>query len=247
MVDEKVLARVYLHAVLPCLAIITGNNNAAQKIAERFNGTISFMVGLSGPRATLTIKDSVLTFVPWKIPRPDITLFFLNDKMVNRLFSGHAPGFVLPIKGFTKINGFLTLIKLLKLMEDILQKDGGNNELKARAMLHIMARAMAVVAVHEKESRTHAQHLKGSAEIAIRGLDTVHVDFTGETASFHPGNAQDPEFSLTFSSGDVFLGVANDTIDVMAAVCLEDMTLKGNLHMGQTIDILLDKIGRYLR
>ena len=247
MVDEKVLARVYLHAVLPCLEIITSNNHAAQKIAGRFNGTIVLMVGFSGPRATLIFKDSVLTFVPWKIPRPDITLFFLNEKMVNRVFSGHAPGFVLPIKGITKINGFLTLIRLLKLMEDILQKDGGNNELKVCSMLHIMARAMAVVAVHEKESRTHAQHLQGSAEMAIRDLDAVHVDFTGETASFHPGNAQDPEFILTFSSSEVFLGVTSDTIDVMAAVCLEDMTLKGNLHMGQTIDIFLDKIGRYLR
>jgi hypothetical protein len=101
--------------------------------------------------------------------------------------------------------------------------------------------------VHEKESRMHALQLQGSAEIAIRDLDAVHVDFTGENASYHSGNAQDPEFILTFSSSDVFLGVTSDTIDVMAAVCLEDMSLKGNLHMGQTIDIFLDKIGRYLQ
>lgn len=247
MVDEKVLARVFLHAVLPCLEIITKNDPEAQNIAKRFTGTISFITGLSGPRATIAIKDARVSFMPWKIHHPDIVLFFVNERVLNKVFAGKTPAFPLPIKGITRISGLIVLMKLLKQMENTLQKEEVNKDLKAQSMLHIMARAMEIMANHEEESRALADHMEGITEFTIKGLDAVHVDFTGQKASYCAGPASHPDLILEFSSSDVFLGVTDDRVDVMAAICLEAMSLKGNLHMGQTVNIFLDKIGSYLQ
>jgi putative sterol carrier protein len=247
MLDNKVLARIFLHAVLPCLEIITRADNKAQSIAGNFTGSISFITGFSGPRATLTFDDACLTFLPWKINKPDIVLFFANEKILNKAFSGAGVAFPLPVKGITRIRGILALMKLLKYMEDILQKREGNKDLKARSTLQIMARAMEIMANHERESQELAQHMKGVVEIAIKNLDCTQINFSGKKVISTGGISTSPDFILEFSTSDVFLGVVDDTVDVMAAACLGEIALKGNLHMGQNVNILFDKIGQYLQ
>lgn len=247
MLDKNVLARIHLHAVLPCLEIITEEDAKAQNIAKNFNGSISFLTGFRGPRATLSIHDACLTFLPWKIDNPDIVLFFANEKILNRAFSGAGYAFPLPVKGITRIRGIITLMKLLKYMEDILQRGEGSKDLKARSTLQIIARAMEIISNHEKESRKLAQHMKGVVEIAIKNLDCFQVDFSGKDVISTGGISTSPDFILEFSTSDVFLGVVDDTVDVMAAACLGDIALKGNLHMGQNINILFAKIGKYLQ
>jgi hypothetical protein len=89
--------------------------------------------------------------------------------------------------------------------------------------------------------------MKGVVEIAIKNLDSAHVDFSGKEVISTGGTSPSPDFILEFSTSDVFLGVVDDTVDVMAAACLGDIVLRGNLHMGQSVNILFDKIGQYLK
>ena len=52
---------------------------------------------------------------------------------------------------------------------------------------------------------------------------------------------------MEFDNSDMVLDVADDKVDVMAAICLEEMSLKGNLHMGDILNGFLDRLGLYLQ
>ncbi|HOJ13765.1 MAG TPA: hypothetical protein PLT69_04655, partial [Deltaproteobacteria bacterium] len=60
------------------------------------------------------------------------------------------------------------------------------------------------------------------------------------------GHAPSADFILEFANSEVFLDVADDKVDVMARACLGDVSLKGDLHMGQVLSRGLDVVGRYL-
>jgi len=52
---------------------------------------------------------------------------------------------------------------------------------------------------------------------------------------------------MEFSSEEVFLDLTEDKVDVFAAICLEDIRIQGDLHMGDIVNGLLDRVGVYLQ
>lgn len=247
MVDEKVLSRVYLEAVLPCLEVLTQRDAQASQIAARWNGSIRFCVGLSGPRSTVVLRNARATVTPSPLPGPDVALFFPHVRMLNNLFRGTGLQLALPWKGLTKIKGLLTFSKLAERMQAVLEStDGSTLELRAELTLGLMSRAIAVLAGHDPEYRLKAAHLHGVTEFCIRNGPASHVDFSGGAARAHLGKASSPDFILEFADSPLFLAVADDKVDVLAEACLGRISLKGDLHMGQVINTALDKIGEYL-
>ncbi|MCU0577303.1 MAG: hypothetical protein MUD15_10835 [Desulfobacterota bacterium] len=247
MVNEAVLSRVYLEAVLPCLELLTLRDTRASQLAARWNGSIRFCVGLSGPRCTVELRDSRATVTPAPLPRPDVGLFFPHEIMLNNLFRGKGLQIALPWKGLTKIKGLLTFSKLAERMQEVLEsKDRETLELRAELMLGLMSRAIAVLARHDPDYKVQASHLHGVTEFRIRTGSASHVDFSGGTTKASVGRASSPDFILEFADSPLFLDVADDKVDVLAKACLGEISLKGDLHMGQIVNIALDKIGEYL-
>lgn len=247
MVDEKVLSRVYLEAVLPCLEALTERDAQASQIAAGWNGSIRFCVGLSGPRSTVELRDARARVTLSPFPGPDIALFFPHVTMLNNLFRGKGLRIALPWKGITKIRGLLTFSKLAERMQAVLEStDSQTLELRAELTLGLMARAIAVLAGHDPEYRPKANRLHGVTEFRIKNGLASHVDFSGAGARAHPGRASSPDFILEFHDSPLFLAVADDKVDVLAEACLGRISLRGDLHMGQIVNIALDKIGEYL-
>lgn len=247
MLNEKILAMLHLEAILPNMETMAEEDSKALEIAKGWDGSIYFIAGVSGPRATLQITTSSVKVTPGKAGKPDIVLFFPTERLMNNMFKGSGVGFPVPLKGFTKIKGILTFMKLAKRMEEILKGDIAPAELKAKLMLNTIARAMAIIANNDEEAKPMVGH-RGVTELRIKDGYAVNIEFTGTKAIGRIGNADAPDLILEFSTPEIFLDVSDDKIDLMAAVPLEDIAIKGDLHMGEMAALpLLDKIGLYLQ
>lgn len=247
MHDEKVLSRIYLDAVLPSLEMLTNEDAHASTIALKWNGDIRFSVGVNGPRSTLSFRDSLVKHHSGKTAHPDIILFFPGATMLNNLFRNKGVRIAIPAKGVTKLKGLAVFSALAKYMEKVLDGEAGCVDLRAKLTLNILARAMAVISSYDSEAQPFRHHLNGVAEFRIKEGDAVHVDFTSPEPNALAGHAACPDFILEFATNQLFLKVSEDKVDVMVEACLENIVLKGNIHMGQILNNILDKIGHYLQ
>ena len=247
MHDEKVLSQIYLDAVLPSLEMLTTGDAAASAIALKWTGDIRFSIGVNGPRSTLSFHGPLVKHYRGKTIHPDIILFFPSATMLNNLFRNKGVRIAIPTKGITKLNGLVVFSSLAKYMDKVLNGEAGSVDLRAKLTLNIIARAIAIIASYDNEAKLLRHHLNGIAELRIKEGDAVHVDFTSLEPKALTGHAACPDFILEFATNELFLRVAEDTVDVLVEACLENIVLKGNIHMGQILNILLDKIGHYLQ
>ena len=201
---------------------------------------------MKGPRCTVEIRDAKAKITPLRGSRADVGLFFPNAHMLNNLFKGKGLTIPLPYKGLFQMKGLMVFSKLAERMQEVLDgKDTTEVELRAELMLGLMSRAVAVLANRDPEYKSQAARLHGVAEFRIRGSYASHVDFSGPQPRHLPAMPLH-RISLEFADSPLFLAVTQDKVDVLAKACLGEISLKGDLHMGQIINIALDKIGEYL-
>jgi hypothetical protein len=246
MLDQKVLSRIYLDGVLPAMEVLTAEDPTASSLAGQWNGRIRFAVGFTGPRCDVLFENARVKVEPGAKRPCDIYLFFPNTAMVNALFSSKGISIPIPLKGFTRLRGMLIFSRLANHMEKVLGGNKANENLRAQLTLGILARSMAIIAGSDPEMRPLTKKLHGKAEFRIRDGHAVHVDFTGHEPRSILEPSGSPDFLLEFATDDLFLRVSEDKVDVLAEACLLNIGLKGDLHMGQTINVLLDRISLYL-
>lgn len=247
MSHESVLAHLYLEAVLPCLEALTEQDDTARALACRWNGRIRLSTGMRGPACTIELKGGRAQVTPSRLRRPDIALFFPGPSVLNNLFRGTGLRVALPWRGITKIRGLLAFSRLADRLQEVLDGHTAHTDLRAELTLGLMTRALAVIAGMDPGFREHAAKLRGVAEFSVSDAFAAHVDFSGPAPRAYPGRAASPDFILGFRDSPLFLAVAEDRVDVVAKACLGEITLKGDLHMGQVITVALDRIGRYLQ
>lgn len=247
MRNEDVLARIHLDAVLSNFEILAQEDTDAGSTARAWNGSILFMVGVAGPRATLEISNSKIKVTPGRVGSPDIVLFFPTAKLLNNMFTGTGVGFPVPLKGLFKAKGLIVFMKLAKRMEAVMKGGNPPKELKAKLLVNTLGRTIATIAAYEPESKAAARSLRGVTELRIKNGAAVNITFTGDSVTAKGGNAPDPDLVMEFGTQDLFLDLADDKVDVFAAICLEDMVLQGDLHMGDVVNVFLDKVGVYLQ
>ena len=144
------------------------------------------------------------------------------------------------------MRGLLVFSKLSERMKEVLDgKDANAVELRAELMLGLMSRAIAVFANHDPEYRVllpTSTELHSSASRTVLPLTLISPallhrhTWQGFIAGLIPGICRQPAVPL----------VSEDKVDVLAKACLSEISLKGDLHMGQILNIALDKIGEYL-
>jgi hypothetical protein len=136
--------------------------------------------------------------------------------------------------------------RLARHMEKVLDKGMAPEKLRARLTMDILARAMAIIAREDPEMRPLAKQIHGTVEFRIKDGHAVHIDFSGSEPRGVAGKAPSPDLLLQFASDDLFLKVAEDKVDVLAQACLLNILFQGDLHMGQIVNVMLDRIGMYL-
>jgi hypothetical protein len=231
--------------VLPALEALTAEDNEASALAAQWNGRIRFAAGLSGPRSDVLFEQGRVKVIPEGKGHCDIYLFFPTIAMSNALFAGKGFSLPLPLKGLTRLKGLMVFSKLAKHMEKVLDGSSGPENLRSRMTLGIMGRSMAVIAGSDPEMVPLMKKLHGIAEFRIKDGHAVHVNFSGIPRCM-TGPSGAPDFLLEFATDGLFLKVSEDKVDVLAEACLLNISLKGDLHMGQIVNTLLDRISLYL-
>ena len=247
MRNEDVLAKIHMDAVLSNFEILTREDADASSIAREWNGSIFFMVGMKGPRATLEIKNGAVRVAQGKTGKPDIVLFFPTASILNNLFTGTGSGFPIPLKGLLKARGLKVFSTLGKRMEAILKGANPPREIKARLLINTVGKSIATIAAFEPESQIIARSIRGVAEIRIKNDEAVNITFSGQDVTARNGRAPDPDLVMEFATQDLFLDIVDDRVDVFAAICMEDIRVEGDLHMGEAINMFLDRVGVYLQ
>ncbi|MEA2102961.1 MAG: SCP2 sterol-binding domain-containing protein [Thermodesulfobacteriota bacterium] len=244
MVNQGVLARINLDAVLSNLEIMAAEDAKTSDIAKGWNGSITFITGVSGPRTTLEINNGRIRVYPGKAK--GFGLFLPTEEMLNNLFSGEGLAIPIPVKGITKIKGLFVFIKLAKRMEEVLKGDNPPERLKAKLMLNTIAKTMAVIANYEEAGIQASKAMKGTAELRIKDGYTVQVEFTGPRAIARNEAAKEADLIMEFKDDAFFLELADDKVDVFASICMRDLIMEGDLGLGDAVNGFLDKIGTYL-
>ena len=247
MQNEDVLARIHLNAVLSNLEILAREDKEASAIAGTWNGGILLMVGLQGPKVTLEMREGAVRVATGRTGNPGIVLLFPTARMLNNLFTGACRGFPVRVKGQFRIKGLKAFAGLAERMEAVLKGADAPRKIKARLLLNTVGRTVAVLAASEPESQKAAFGLRGVAELRIKDSEAVHIIFTEQGATAGSGRAPNPDLVMEFSSEEVFLDLTEDKVDVFAAICLEDIRIQGDLHMGDVVNGLLDRVGVYLQ
>jgi hypothetical protein len=246
MLNQNVLARIHLEALLSNLEIMAKDDPQAAALAKKWTGSIRFRTGLTGPRSSLQFKDGQIKLVPGEGGFSGIVLFFPFAKLLNNMFTKKGVGFPIPLRGFLRMPGLLAFTKLAKRMEEILKGDAAPAALKAKLMLNTIAKTIAIIASYDEEGALLAKKAKGVAELRVKDGYAVHVDFAGGKAMARSGKAPHPDMIMEFATNKLFLEVTEDKVDVLAAVGLEEIRIIGNLGLADNVSIYLTKVGDYL-
>jgi len=250
MPNENVLAHVFLDAVFTNFEILAQDDPESAALIAGKNVNILFIAGIGGPKATISICDSAIKVTPGKAGDPDIIMFFPFKKWMNNMLSKKGFGIPIPLImpwKLHKASGLLTFIKLGDRLDKILQGPNPPKKLKANLLLNTIAKTIAAICNNEPESKATAQTLHGVAELSINNGDAANIMFTGGSTIGRNGRVDDADLIMSFKDEELFLDLADDKVDVMAAVCLCDMVISGDLHMGDVVNAYLDKVGTYLQ
>jgi len=250
MPNENVLAHVFLDAVFTNFEILAQDDPEAAALIAGKNFSIMFAAGIGGPKATITVSNSQIKVTPGKVGNPDITMFFPIKKWMTNMLSKKGFGIPIPIIAPWKLHkaaGLITFMKLGDRLDKILQGPNPPKKLKAKLLLNTIAKTIAAICNNEPESMASASTLNGVAELSIINGYAVNILFTGSSVIGRNGKPEDADLIMGFVNEDIFLNLADDKVDIMAAICLGDMILSGDLHMGDIVNTYLDKVGVYLQ
>jgi len=250
MPNENVLAHVFLDAVFTNFEILAQDDPESAALIAGKNVNILFIAGIGGPKATISICDSAIKVTPGNSGNPDIIMFFPFKKWMTNMLSKKGFGIPIPLIMPWKLHkapGLLTFVKLGDRLDKILQGPNPPKKLKSKLLLNTIAKTIAAVCNYEPESKASADTLHGVAELSIKNGYAVNILFMGGSTMGRNGKPNEADLIMNFKDEDIFLNLADDKIDVMAAICLGDMALEGDLHMGDIVNTYLDKVGTYLQ
>ncbi len=247
MLNQDVLARINLDALLSNMEIMAKEDSQSSALAKSWKGSITFAVGFSGPRTTLDFTGSEIRVFSGKPASDGIVLFFPRQELLNNMFSGQGVGFPIPVKGLTKAKGLLVFMKLAKRMEELLKGSSAPAELKAKLMLNTIAKAVAAIGNHEPEGKAAANGMQGVIELRIKNGYAVNVKFTGSSVIPANGSApQEADLVMEFKDNQLFLDMTDNKVELFGAIAMQDLGIIGDLNLADHLNIFLDKVGKYL-
>jgi len=251
---EQIMARLHLHAVLPVLAKVVGFDEEARDIVKDWNATIQFSF-LGGPSVQLKFDHGACRAYRQPAARADLSFWFPSAALLNAMFTGK--GITLPlIKGFWNVKLLKGFMALSKRLEFYLKEQDGkelSGEMLKKvldAKLSVATWGTAVLAEYDPSVKSMADHMPagGTVNLVIEP-DGPNFFFKKTSAgSFLAGDGEmkDPTSILKFSSPEIAAKLVNGDLDIMAALGMRDVVIRGYLLMVDDMSAIMNKIDGYL-
>jgi hypothetical protein len=241
-----------LHAVLQNVEEIVKLDEQMAQLIKDWELTVEFIVR-NGPSAFVEFKNGVCRHGPTAHENPTIRLYFTSAEHLNRMFHGKATP--IPLKGFLRL-GFLKrefarlTDRLTYYLRPVLGKPDNESYLKLHTILTLQTAlyAVKVLAMLEPTSRKIAAHIPAGA-LEVEVLPTgpcLHLVFDKGGISVAKAAAKRPMAKMAFKDLQVVHAVLTGKLDGFLAVASGDIVLQGQLPMVDNLNLILDRVPRYL-
>ena len=245
-------AYLNLHAVLQNLEDLVKLDGQMAQLIKDWELTIDFVVR-HGPSAFLEFKNGACRHGAAAHERPTIRLYFTSVEHLNRMFDGKATP--IPLKGFLRL-GFLKrefsqlTDRLTYYLRPELAKSGDANYLKLNTILTLQTAlyAVKVLTMLEPTSKKIAAHIPaGALQVEVLpGGACLHLVFGKDGISVAKGPAERPMAKMAFKDLQAANALLTGKLDGFLAVANGDVVLRGQLPMVDSVNLILDRVPRYL-
>jgi len=252
MNESMIKAYLNLHAVLQNLEDIVKLDEQMARLIKDWDLAVEFSVP-NGPSAFVEFKNGVCRHGPTAHENPTVKLYFTSAGHLNRMFDGKATP--IPLKGFLRL-GFLKsefaqlTDRLTYYLRPELAKPGDENYLKLNTILTLQTAlyAVKVLGMLEPTSKKIAAHIPAGAlqvEVLPEG-PCLHLVFGKDGISVAKGPAERPMAKMAFKNLQVANALLTGKVDGFLAVANGDVVLQGQLPMVDNLNLILDRVPRYL-
>lgn len=251
---DHILARLHLEAVLGVLPEFFRRDPAAKKLLPKnpFALRLATSEGLS---QTLRFSSQGVEVSDQGSSLPTLTLYFLGNSQLNRLFLRDGLSLPLPLGNpflFPKLALFQKGMALVepRLKSTELPRSTVQNPLDL--WLQFLAALHGLDAVGRLDPKV-APILKrcppGLAEFSIQGTDFIaSVEWNGRFVRTRCGSpGRPPDARIQFSSPEILEQALRQELDQMAAVSLGLIHIEGLLPLSEALGIVSDRISHYLQ
>jgi hypothetical protein len=254
--NPAVLSRLYLDAVLPCLADLADQDASARAIMGNARASIALRI-LGGPKALVSFDRGRIAWNNAWTSWPSVTLLFFSRSHLNAFFAGAAWAVPLPIWGGWRLGLLARFAKLAARLEAVLN---GHAEVLASAdgrrfftRLSLIAAGLglAPLAAGDGQAIDTLRALPpGLAAFRIEGEpnSTVWFDHAANApASGWSDPPRRPDVCIVFGSLSLAYAAMRDEADTMAAIGAGEMTIDGLIPLADGLNVLMERLRIYLQ
>ncbi|MEW5947754.1 MAG: SCP2 sterol-binding domain-containing protein [bacterium] len=251
MKDEKTLAHINLHAVLPLIGELVSGDAEAGAIARGWRCSFRFAVR-GGPAAFIQFRDGKATAVAGKGRFPSVGFWFPSHGKLNAMFRGKG----LPVlwTGFWNVGALRGFSRLAKRLEQVMRpteemlKDAKTFKLHVRMTLYAMTRGIKAVGENDPEVSplvVKARNGVAQFEVLPDGPAT-HVVLSDGRLEARTGRAERANCYMKFADAGVLHELALGGLDAYAALGNGSIRLEGYIPLIDTLNAALDRLGEYM-
>ena len=254
--NPEVLSRLYLDAVLPCLADLAAQDPTARAIIGDTQASIALRV-LGGPGAVVSFDRGRTSCSAAANVRPSVTLLFYTRSHLNAFFAGAKWALPLPIWGGWRIALLNRFAKLAARLEAVLDghpevlATAEGRRLYARLSLIAAGLGLAPLAAGDADAIRTLQTLPpGLASFRIEGEPNSTVWFDLRANSQTSGWSEPPrrpDVSIVFGSLGLAYAAMRDEADTMAAIGSGEMTIDGLIPLADGLNVVMERLRIYLQ
>jgi len=252
MSESLLKAYLNLHAVLQNLEEVVKLDAEMARLTKDWDLTLEFTVH-HGPKAFLEFKDGVCKHGTTAHENPSVRLYFRSAEHLNRMFDGKATP--IPLRGFLRL-GFLKrefaqlTSRLTYYLRPEMGKPDDGNYFKLNTILTLQTAlyAVGILAMLEPTSQKIAAHIPaGELEVEVRPAGPrFHLRFGKDGVAVAKGAAKRPMAKMAFNDLGVVNALLTGKLDGFLAVANGDVVLQGQLPMVDSLNLILDRVPRYL-
>ncbi|MGB5569501.1 MAG: hypothetical protein WBM81_09360 [Sedimenticolaceae bacterium] len=246
--SAELLSRLYLHAVIPALADLVTHDDAARLAVGRGAWRVRLR-NLRGDHVTVDFDGRRLVVDP-NSRASALTLLFLSDRHIVSTFQGQAFPPPLPAGGQWHLPKLGAFIRLTKRLTEVMDEPSANASCRTRLLFGgLLSKALVELADHQDSARRELRRFEPFMTEFRVGTDyaswfgCVDGRFTGGV-----GRApHKPDTVIGFRDATIASAAAGGSLDQLAAVGTGDIEVHGRIPLADTLDLLLDRIGSYLK
>jgi len=253
-VDEMLLSRLHLHAVLPAL-------EASARLVPQGRDSVahaSFALGLrvaGGPAAMISASGGIVRVEPAVPARGGAVLHFLRPGHLNAIFLQHFAFPPLPVRGWLHFAKLRPFLRLTKVLDDTLQPTADaltDADFRQRHLLisfQVALRAVPIVAREDPIAiRTLANTPPGLLVIRIPDVPFVASVLweNGSLTSDLGEPTRAPDATVTIRDEETARLLLASAIDPQVALGLGRVRVDGLIPLADGLDVLLHRVDAYL-